>query len=364
MANLLLQMEDVLKLLKTVIDSETGKHLPSKNKNILDETLQTTEELFSRLKDINEAIIDLTNIKDNRKNWSENLEFWNNLPSGAIRAGTEQYDQLKEHSSTIQDFYKASIDISEIIKFDKTEMDLANDMVRDFQRIERSWSDFKKALNRGRYEFETIIRHYSNIRELFGILKKHKVIYDYEIGIFVIKENKWDVLDVKKAQFIRNPNTKLKFIYTLNPDYENFITGNWFNAYVYQALSEQFKRLDVDYEIYPLVSYSSTVSARLSRGEIDVLARIGKKFLFVECKSGFLFNERSNQIKEIIESREKVGEICDATRISDYGFMLVYNSIANEPARINNAFENTDIMTIEITDLQGKVIDFVRNLNI
>ena len=243
----------------------------------------------------------------------------------------------------------------------ETEINLAKDMVRDFHQIERPWSKFKKAVNQNQSEFETMLRYTQPTKELFDILKKYRVILDYQVGIFFKKSDKWEELDFKKIRFL-NPSATVKFVYTFEPKFKNFITGNWFNAYVYQALADQFNRLDVDYEIYPLVSYNSTANAKLSNGEIDALARIDKKILFVECKSGWLLNDRTNQIREIKESREKVKEICHATRFADYNFMLVYNSLSNPPEEINKAFAGTDIFTIEITDLRGKIIDFVGKL--
>ncbi len=117
MADILQKMEELKKMLKTVIDSATGKNLPQKNKEILSVTFQKPQELFDDLVTINNEVILLTNVDDQKKNLSGNLEYWNKLPAGAIKSDTDQFELLKNNSSTIRNFYRAGIDISEIVKF-------------------------------------------------------------------------------------------------------------------------------------------------------------------------------------------------------------------------------------------------------
>lgn len=360
MANILQRMEQSLKLFKSISESETAKNLPAGSIETLNKVFETAQNLSNELTLINRNIIDLTKFDDEKLLRSNNLEFWNNLPSGVIKTNTPQYEELKQHSTTIKDFYRAAIDISKIVKFNEIELAISKAMVRDFKRIERSWSDFKKAISQNKNQFETIVRYCGNLLDFFDILQNHQVILDLAVGIF--RDNKWEKMDIKRLRYLKNPNTKVKFIYTFDSNYTNLITGVWFEGYVYQTLLDQFYRLGVDYEIYPLVSYNSTANAKLSHGEIDVLARVGDDFLFVECKSGRLVDEWRNEISEIIKNREKVREICNATRITNYKFILVYNSVANPPSQINEAFKKTDIITIEITDLRGQIIDFVRNI--
>ncbi len=362
MANILQKTDDVLKLFKSIVESETVKNLPPNSIKTLNLSFENTQNLVKELNYINENVIDLTKFDGDQQSRSNIPTYWDNLPDGAIRIQTDEYEGLKNLSSTIKEFYKAAIDISEIVKFSNVELALSEDMVRDFKTIERSWSELKKAVSQSKSEFETIARHCPKMYELFEILKKHRVVLDYQTGAYIYGKNKWEQIDSKKVRYFKNPNTKIKFVYTFDWDYKNLFTGRWFEAHVYQTLSDQFRRLGVDYEIYPLVTYSSTANAKLSRGEIDVLARVGKKFIFVECKSGWL--ERGNVIRGIIENREKVREICNATRINDYSFMLVYNSLANDPKTVKKEFEEKGVFTIEITDLRGKIIDFVRDLNI
>lgn len=364
MADILQKTEEVLKLFKNIIESETVKNLPPNGIKTLNSSFENAQNLVKELNFINENVIDLTKFDGDQQSRSNIQTYWDNLPDGAIKIKTDQYQGLKNLSSTIKEFYRAAIDISEIVKFNKAELALSQDMVRDFKKIERSWADLKKAISQSKSEFDTIARHYPNMYELFEMLKKHSVILDYQTGIYIYSKQKWEQIDPKRVSFLKNPNTKMKFIYTFDWRYKNLITGRWFEAHVYQTLSDQFRRLGVDYEIYPLVTYSSTANAKLSQGEIDVLARVGKKFIFVECKSGRILNERANLTRGIIENREKVREICNATRINDYSFMLVFNSLANDPNNTKKEFEGKDVLTIEITDLRGKIIDFVRDLNI
>jgi hypothetical protein len=360
--NLIEAAEKLGSMLQQLLKSSTVDSLPSARKVELEGIGEKIKVIVADLKAVDQSFLDLRRSTEEKKNLAKNLAYWENLPAGAIRAGTPGFDELRENSKTISDLHRAAIDISQIIKFGPNALSFASAMGTNFQRFQESWQRFKTLIADHQDLFETDAGRVLEAAGFFRELKRFGVVSDYSTAFR--KDRRWIEADISRLKQIRDPDVRVGFRFGFVEGRRGLITGHWFNAYAYEVLSDQLKRLEADFEIYPLVSYRASGNVALARGEIDVVARIGSQILVIECKSGRIRRDVDIDMFEMIRQKfDDLKHIFASARLSNFTFVLVFNPFLVDPQQVTENFDNKGIISIGIDDLRGKIIDLTPALS-
>jgi hypothetical protein len=361
--NLIEAGEKVRLLLTELMQSEAVQNLAATPKMALEKVSEKLDSLMTDLETINQNYLDLRRTTEETKHLQENLVYWENLAPGRIRSRTPEFLELKQNSATITELFRAAIDIEQVIKFSDSEIEFAKGMGDRFRKFQQIWQVFKAEIARGGNGVETIVAEVTEVAAFFGLLKRFGIITGYSTAIHAYQDNTWVDRPIGVIKQVPHKNTRVGFGFTFVTEARGLITGDWFNAYAYELLQDQLKRLEVDFEIYPMVSYKSAANVSLSKGEIDVLARINDHILVVECKSGRIRDDASIAgFDTIIGKFEALKRIFEKSRLPKFTFILVYNPFLVNPNELARKFTGGEIIPIGIDDLRGKIIDFIQAL--
>jgi hypothetical protein len=351
---------DITSSLTTILNGVVGQQLAKANRDRLAQARDLAGELSAMLSSINDGIISLDQ-KDDVPTESAR-DYWETLPPGVLRGDSAQIAQLREKSETLTQFYRAGIDIGQITKLSDHQLMISRNIGDNFGRFYRMWDRFKIAVSNNRHEMETKVEFVDEAQLFLKTLQSGNVIGRAHFEIFSIRENGWAKLPIQRIQRLHNRQTPLRFRFEFDFSYQQLITGHWFNGYAYDALKDQLHRLGVEYELYPLVTYTSRVNTALSRGEFDILARIGDQRLVIECKSGRLITDRRNDFPALIEREKALSEMLLRTRLAQGHFILIYNPYLTDRAEVDQELASYNIEAIPIDDMRGRIIDLVNSL--
>jgi hypothetical protein len=359
--NLIEAAEKLGSTLERLLKSDAADRLPSARKSELDGIAEKIRVVIADLKSVDENFLDLKRSTEEKKSLAKNLAYWESLPPGVIRGQTPEFEALKENSETISDLYRVAIDISQIVKFGPEELKFASKLGDNFQRFQGFWQELKRLITERDNILETNARALADAAAFFRALKDFGVINEYTTAFK--KEKRWIELDIPKLRQIRGPDTRVGFRFDFVEQTRGLLTGHWFNAYAYEVLQDQLKRLEADFEIYPLVSYRAS-GVFSAKGEIDVVARIGNQILVIECKSGRIRQDANgNGFDMIREKFDELKQIFSRARLSNFTFILVFNPFLVETAQVRANFDDKEIIAIGIDDLRGRIIDFIGALS-
>jgi hypothetical protein len=361
MKNLPELSRDISSSLNTILEGVVGQQLAKAGRDRIIEARNAADQLAAMLSSINDEIVSL-DVRESEPTDSAR-GFWESLAPGVWRGDSQEIRQLREKSTTLSEFYRAGIDVSQITKLSDHQLAISRNIGDKFGRFHWMWDQFKFAVSKGRSEIESRVEIVDEAALFFKTLENKKVIRRFDLEIFSWRERAWVSVAVKTIQRLKNGQTPLRIRFDFDAAYQPLITGHWFNGYVYDALDDQLRRLGVEYEIYPLVTYTSHVNTALSRGEFDILARIGGQRLVIECKSGRLITDRRNDFPNLIERERALSEMLVRTRLAQGLFILVYNPYLTDRAEVDQELASTEIQAIPIDDMRGRIIDLVNNLS-
>ena len=360
MKNLQEFSREITSSLNTILDGVVGQQLAKAGRERLVAARHIADQLSIMLGSINDEIISLDQKESGAAQSARN--YWETLPPGVLRGDSPEIAQLREKSETLTEFYRAGIDIGQITKLSDQQLALSRNIGDNFGRFYRMWDRFKIAVANSRSEVETKVEFVDEAQLFLKTLQSANVIGRAHFEIFSIRENGWAKVPLQRIQRIHNRQTPLRVCFEFDFSYQPLITGHWFNGYAYDALNDQLHRLGVEYELYPLVTYTSRVNTALSRGEFDILARIGDQRLVIECKSGRLITDRRNDFPALIEREQALSEILLRTRLAQGHFILIYNPYLSDRAEVDQELASSNIEAIPIDDMRGRVIDLVKSL--
>ena len=360
MSNLQELSQKIGSSLKAILDGVVGQRLAKTNKDRLLEARDLANNLSSLLAAINDEVISLEQAEPDTSDTARN--HWEKLAPGILRGNSPEFAALRKNSEMLTQLFRSGIDIGQITKLSPAQLNISRRIGDQFGEFHRIWDRFKMSISSGKTEVETKVEFVDEALLFFKILQDTHVIHGYEIEVFTFRDRTWAKLPIQKIRHLKNRHNPLLFRFEFDTGYYPLITGHWFNGYVYDALNDQLRRLEVEYELYPLVTYTSRASTALSKGEFDILARIGDQRLVIECKSGRLRSPNRNDFPSLIERERALSEILIRTRLAKGLFILVYNPFLTDTAEVDQELASTDIETIPINDMRGRVIDLVTQL--
>lgn len=361
MKNLQEVSRDITVSLDTILDGPVGQQLAKANRDRIIEARDAADRLSKMLTSINDQVISLAQ-KDPEPAQSAR-SYWEGLPTGVWRGDSGEIGQLRERSETLTEFYRAGIDIWQITKLSEQQLAISRRIGENFGRFHRMWDRFRFAVSKGRHEVETKVEFVDEAHAFIKALQSTNLIGPTDLEIFSFRDEAWTKLPIQRIKRVNDRQHPIRFRIEIDPAHQPLITGHWFNGFAYDILNDQLRRMGVEYELYPLVMYTSRVNTALSRGEFDILARIGDQRLVIECKSGRLISERRNDFPNLIERERALSEILVRTRLARGLFILVYNPFLTPRAEVDQELADSDIEAIPIDDMRGRIIDLVQSLS-
>jgi hypothetical protein len=358
--NLLDSALKLKEMFRSLMEADAVLHLSPARKSDLQAMAKKADEIMEALTAFDEHVLSLRTITEEAHRFSANREYWETLPSGLIKGGSPEFMELQKNSETITDLYRAAIDIQQIVKFSAEEIELAVSIGNDFRKFHEVWRQLKVAIARRQDLIETRVDAISEIAPFFSLLRKFGVVARYATAVRPRGSRTWVARDLQHIRHEREKDMPLCVKFEFAEAARNLIMGHWFNGYAHEVLQDQLKRLQADFEIYPLVSYKSSANVSLAKGEIDILARIRDHILVMECKSGPIHTESGvNEFREILRKFSALKEIFLKTRLAKFTFILVYNPFAVNEAAVRANVDSEKFTAISIDDLRGKIIDMI-----
>ena len=354
--------QKIVSSLSAVIDGPVGKQLVGSNKQRLSDAQTLAARLCAELQAINAEVISLD--MPDTDSGSAAREIWQKLPAGVVRDPSPQMEKLRNASETLNELYQAGFDIIEIQKLSKKQLDVSRRIGDDFKEIHHVWDRFKLAIARNENFVSSSVEHIDEAVRFFAILRDEQIIAGFSPQLFAYRDKRWIDLPPARIRTVRNRQSPVRVAFDFDRSFSGLITGHWFNGYVYDALNDQLRRMKVDYELYPLLRYRCRVNTALARGEFDILARIGRQRLIVECKSGRLqVTDDRDDFRALVETERALEERFAKTRLARGLFILVYNPFLTPTADVDQQLATTDIRAVPIDDMRGNVIDLVNELS-
>jgi hypothetical protein len=343
-----------------ISDSDVGQQLPVASRERLTEAKRLADQLSEMLDRINAEVVSLEQAPNESSQAMQT--FWDALPAGVLREKSPQLQELRERSEMLTQLYRAGIDVVEIHKLSAKEIDISRRIGDAFGQFHRIWDRFKLAISKGGSEIETRVGFSHEALRFFTILRDTGVVSSFQTEWYTFSDKTWRDIPVAKLRRLTKQGNPVRFHFQFDSAYRGLITGHWFNGYACDALEDQLRRLEVDYEVYPLLKYTCRGSTALTRGEFDILARIGPQRLVFECKSGRLSGAHDN-FPALIAHEKALEEIFRGSRLEKAWSILIYNSFLTERAEVDQALAGTDIRAIPISDMRGQIIDLVNELS-
>jgi hypothetical protein len=354
MPNPIDQAKNLLSQLSRVLDEIP---MVAKRKEEIESMHKQTATMIAALNYIHTEIVPL-DLRDAAKQHAQNFEFYKSLPGGLIQKGEPAYERLFTQSATLNELYRAGVEMPSMMKFSDEELAFAKELGEGFQEWNEPLHDIMVCLQRREDYRETNGRYLQEWNRFLNLLKRWAVITDYQ-GAF---------LHFKRKEFVPAPMSK---ILTINPDnvfrfewqkgkteFDSLISGHWFSAFAYSIIVDHLGRLGSDFELYTLVRYSAPKDVIRSSGDLDVVVRAGGKILMIECKSGTLKRVGNRDDFADIEDKAKALErvfVHANSEIDDYTFWLVYNPYLNNPSEVSNELRESGIVSVKPEDIRGEV---------
>lgn len=297
--------------------------------------------------------------------------IWKELAEGAIK-DSETLDSLIKNSILLKNLHQKGINIPSIYKYSKEEtarsLEIGEIYFKDHDLID----GIRRALVNHKVRKGHFRLHAGNFITALAYLKK---LHQYEvidnewlISKNLVKDNKetgkkdfsWKEIDEGHARMLKEkaPKSMLQIDISYSQGngraYRQILDGEWFNAYTYQIMAEHLERNEFDFEIYTRVNYVAPRDIFAASGDFDVLARVNKTILLVECKSGNNLDE--DEISRFAIKSAGLKQVFEATGVENYRFLFIYNPVVDLTPQIEKQLADANIQPLRINELRKEFI--------
>jgi hypothetical protein len=339
----------VPKIIEALLKYDSTRKLPPIQKKYIDGLLEKLKEAQTQLTHLSDYLDD-SEVFGAAGDVVENQDFWESLPAGyyvnldhsqanttlgykglslkvdgpEIRRRSEQLKQLYTvKSKTLNQLFKATVDILSIRRFSEGEIKFASELGNNFQYLQWAWHDqFKRnvwveengIVNR---PLQTQapwgpqqIRQFLTLAKTTGLISGWKEWQEGPAAFFKIADDGLTVESVK------------------------FITGGWFEAYASEVVKNTLSRRTDSYESYTEVEYwTKQAFGGYVTGDFDLLVRINDTVIMIECKSGHI---KSDQTKKICAKTNLLKTTLKQMGVLKFLFILVFSPLKARANQQNN----------------------------
>ncbi len=355
----LASLENVLKL----------PYLKGKNLEQIESLAEFVKIAIETLENIDAHVSLDYEVKTPEKN---NAYFlWKSLDEGSIR-DRETLDNLIKNAILLKNLHQKGINIPSIYKYSKEEtarsMEIGEIYFKDHDLIDgirRALVNHKVRKGHFRLQAGNFIVALSYLKKLhqYGVIDA-----EWLISKNLIKDNKetgkkeffWKETDEAHARVLKEKSPKsllqidISYSQGNGRAYRQILDGEWFNAYTYQIIAEHLERNEFDFEIYTRVNYVAPRDIFAASGDFDVLARVNKTILLVECKSGN--NLDAEEISRFAVKSAGLKQVFEATGVENYHFLFVYNPVVDLTPQIERQLADANIQPVRINELRKEFI--------
>lgn len=320
-------------------------------------------EICVIIEEINTNVVSLDAIIPQSR-FRENLEFWEAQEAGLI--AHKDLVPLRYHSKILETLYRKGFDITKVYKFSPIEDEIARVMgsintsnAIIINNIKRQYDITNDDM--GSLEFSYQIKN--KIFKLIGIFERKGLIVEPPIYYRYEKEEQtW--VPIKKEDFSKNYRYNVDFKKQLNNEarkYSNgnikqFVTGDWFNSWIYQVTIDHLKRNLFDFEIYTKVEFTTPFDIAKSSGDFDIIAMVENKILCIECKSKNKISVEDGD-KLIRKTREISTIFHDSNQSLEYEFLLVHLEKTKIPDTLFDKLLKNKIYPVMVNQLRYRLND-------
>lgn len=330
-------VEEVEKLAGTRRIGPSLKESVARNLELLrqaDEALQALHE-----------VLDLSELENELGGRAANLAYWNGLPPGRYEAQTDPEgasseameravafkNLLTSKSVLLKELRRASLDITSLVRFTDTEMRFAKEMGERFRDLRRTWTLFKKVLQKRDPMFFRRYAYRSG-RDFFDLLQRFGAIESYTLSLQ--REGSTDRQPMSRQE-IDEQFSQISFKDQIWIEYANLntrliplVTGGWFEAFTYGVFGDMLGRLTDEHEIYSRVGYRAAVPMKDgSKSDFDILVGLPDEFILAECKSGTITRDATQRL---ISNAALLKGIFRKMGVKRHLFMLVFSPTDDE----------------------------------
>jgi len=190
-----------------------------------------------------------------------------------------------------------------------------------------------------------------------GLITEPPIYYRYE------HDNKtW--IETNKEDFTKNYRYNVTFKKQLsnedrkysNGNIKQFVTGDWFNAWIYLVTIDHLKRNLFDFEIYTKVEFTTPFDIAKASGDFDIIAMVENKILCIECKSKQKIGEEDGN--KLIRKTQEIRTIFqDSNKTFEYEFLLLHLEKTKIPDKLFNKLQKSAIYPVMVNRLRYKLND-------
>jgi len=322
-------------------------------------------EICVIIEEINTNILSLDAIIPQTR-FKENLKFWEKQKAGSIT--NQDLVPLRYHSKTLDTLYRKGFDITKVYKFSSVEDSIAKIM----GSINTSNPDIINRLKKeydvtndemGGLDFSYLVKN--KIFKLIGIFEKNGLIIAPPT---YYKKNNDNWVVIKKEDLSKNNRYHVTFQKQLNNEdkqYSNgnikqFVTGDWFNSWVYQVTVDHLKRNLFDFEIYTKVEFNAPFDIAKTSGDFDIIAMVKNKILCIECKSKQKIGEEDGH--KLIRKTQVIHNIFrDSDQTLKYEFLLLHLEKTKISNQLRDRLRKNEIYPIMVNKLRYELNNIFPN---
>lgn len=346
----------VPKIIEALLKYDSARKLPPIQKKYIDGLLEKLKDAQTQLANLSDYLDD-SEVFGAAGDVVENQDFWENLPAGyyvnldhsqaSITLGykglslkvdgpeiTRRSEQLKQlytvKSKTLNQLFKATVDILSIRRFGEGEIRFASELGNNFQHLQWAWNEqFKRnvRVEEGRvtnYPLQTAAPWgIQQIRQFLTLAKSTELI------------SGWDEWTNKRTDGSDSIITFFEISSEgLTAETVKFMTGGWFEAYASEVVKNTLSRRTDSYESYTEVEYwTKQAFGGYATGDFDLLVRINDTVIMIECKSGHI---KSDQTKKICAKTNLLKTTLKQMGVFKFLFILVFSPLRPKSNQQNN----------------------------
>jgi len=328
---------------------------------------EKAKEICIIIEEINTNVVSLDALIPKTR-FRENLDFWEKQEAGLI--AHKNLVPLRYHSKILETLYRKGFDITKVYKFSPIEDGVARIMgsinTSDpiiINNIRKQYDASSDPM--GSLEFSYQIKN--KIFRLIGIFEKHRLITAPPTYYRYDKTDKtWK--PIKKENFSKNYRYSVSFEKKLNNEdkqYSNghikqFVTGDWFNSWVYQVTIDHLKRNLFDFEIYTKVEFMAPFDILRTSGDFDIIAMVENKILCIECKSKQRIGEDDGN--KLIQKTQEIRTIFQGSnKTLEYEFLLLHLEKTKIPDKLFDKLLKNKIYPVMVNQLRYRLNDIFPN---
>lgn len=308
---------------------ERGRMGPKPNE-LLADLIALSDELKERLLELQTYVV-LEEYSQDDEDMPKAHAFWEAMEPG-VRV--TKVNDLVSMSPTLSALNTAAVTIKSVHRFSDDDIAIAERIGTELAEYPRYIHELA-ATGRQHNQFQIKGDAVDNVRNVLRDLSKTGVLTGFHLeGMVTDGDGKGYWREDSKIQRGRKVSGWGVRRGKVRKPYRELLGGHWLTAYTYGIALDQFRRIEVPFEIYSRVEYALPRDRGGGRSDIDVLVRTSDILLCIECKSGAVLDEHRGESAAARTARnaERLDALLDSMQLGlERHHHLIYQETKEEP---------------------------------